>query len=314
MKLILAVVFISSVINSYPQETKFVIKKHNDNLFEEYYVLKSDNKTKHGEYVMYYTSNFSDKALYLNRREILLIENGTYKYGKKDGTWIHYNENKISLLLNYQLDSLNGEYYDFWSDSIAVKSNSYFTNQIKSKEDTIIINPLQDSLLVHIHGFFKNNKECSIWSYYNIENELYFQYDYDKRIIIKDIFNNYENIDINNVQEIKQPIFIGGGIIEVHNAFKLVLSYLPFKSNTNVIIKFGINSEGKISSGDFTNFPFSKNKLKKLEESVNSLSINCIPRKINYKFVDSMVILEYDIKVENEKVVVSSCQAKFEDI
>jgi hypothetical protein len=305
---------VCAVMNSYSQETKFVIKKNNGYLFEEYYVLKSDKKTKHGEYVKYITSNFSNNAIYPNKREIQLIENGTYKYGKKDGTWMTYNENKISSIINYQSDSLEGEYYHFWSDSIAMKSKSYFTDQIKSKDDTIVINTLQDSLPVHIHGFFKNNKECSIWSYYNIKNELYFQYDYDKKILIKDIFNNYNNLDINSAQEIKQPIFIGGGIIELQNAFKLVLSYLPFKSNTNVIIKFHVNNEGKISLEDFTNFPFSKNKIRKLERNANLFSIDCIPRKINYKFVDSTIILEYDIKVENGKVGVSGCQTKFEDV
>jgi hypothetical protein len=46
----------------------------------------------------------------------------------------------------------------------------------------------------------------------------------------------------------------------------------------------------------------------------NTLSIDCIPGKINYKFADSLVIVEYEIKAENGIVVVSSYQAKFEDI
>jgi hypothetical protein len=302
-------------MNSYSQDTKFIIKKHNNYLFEEYYVLTSDNKTKHGQYTMYSASYLSNEGFYLNRRLIQLLETGTYSYGKKEGTWIDYVGNKMSTIHNFKSDSLDGEYYKFWTDSTGPKFNSYFINdQIDTRKDSMIIDETQDSLLVHVHGFFKNDKECSIWSYYNNESGLFFQYDFDKRFLIKDEYSNSENLDVANAPKIEQPIFIEGGIIEFNNDFKTIVSYLPFKNNTTVIIKLFINKEGKINQSEFVNFPLSKNKIEKLKKDIGSLSIKCIPKKIDYKFVDSKVTLEYEINVKNGKASVSGCKVTFEDI
>lgn len=80
--LTLALLAISFLING--QETKKIKNKISNYQKEIYYVLKSDNSTKHGLYEFYESKWLKIK--------------GNYKNGKKDGLWAEYiwNGNKIA--------------------------------------------------------------------------------------------------------------------------------------------------------------------------------------------------------------------------
>ena len=87
----------------FSQETKMVTKESNKPWSREvFYVLKSDKKTKHGNY-----QNFA----YKNAVRI----NGYYKDGLKDSTWTEYHwQGKIKSMGTYKYDKQIGiwEYYD----------------------------------------------------------------------------------------------------------------------------------------------------------------------------------------------------------
>ncbi len=83
-------------IKSYSQETVFVETKFPDTkqVSESFYVLKSDNKTKHGEYISY---------LRVSEEELMQIKKGqlkldkyikikcNYENGKKNGDWLEHS-------------------------------------------------------------------------------------------------------------------------------------------------------------------------------------------------------------------------------
>ena len=75
----------------FAQETKKVVDKKTN---ETFYVLKSDNKTKHGDYKKY---NYGRKKV---------IISGNYKLGAKDGAWSYFNfvGDKLQYSGNYKQD------------------------------------------------------------------------------------------------------------------------------------------------------------------------------------------------------------------
>lgn len=301
MKLKITFFLLLSALNINAQETRFVFKKLNGKVFEEYYVIKENKKIKHGQYVKYTLSSFDEgKNLWLlNEGIIMLLESGNYNYGRKQGIWTDYAyNNKISEIYNYDVDTLNGEFYSYWSDSVKSKSKPVYSNQKKSKNDIFTIDVQKDSLPVHIYGFYCKGKECSVWSYYNTMNVLYFQYNYDNKILVNDSYNNLYNVKVDTVKEIKHPIFILGGNSELRDGLKQLLQYFPFEKNIKVSIKLNVDRTGTVLSCELLNLPISKRKIKKLNRDLNSYKGAFIPKKENYKFIDGFVLLEYNVILE----------------
>jgi TonB family protein len=113
----------------FAQETKKVVDKETR---ETFYILKSDNQVKHGDYKKY---NYGGKKV---------IISGNYKLGVKDGAWSYYNFSGSKLLYsgNYKQDvkdsvwsyfEQNGELhsqYDYTKkELIFYKPNEYETNK-----------------------------------------------------------------------------------------------------------------------------------------------------------------------------------------
>jgi len=129
------------VLTATSQETKLVTIKIDGQISEKYYVLKTDKKTKHGEYVSYYT--VTDEEYKKVKKGTLLVEyiqkeKGYYKFGKKDSIWTEY--------FAPQRISINGG-----------KQTSY--GGVKSV------------------GSYKDDKKVGIWQ--TAKNEITERYDYD---------------------------------------------------------------------------------------------------------------------------------------
>lgn len=113
------------------QETKLVIKKFKGSkqVYESYAVLKSDGKTKHGEYVSYFKAPGNvDKLI---RKQTFKTDDYiklrcVYKNGKKDGEWVEYsqprefkikgqylNDQKVGIWLTSKEKGMVTERFDF---------------------------------------------------------------------------------------------------------------------------------------------------------------------------------------------------------
>lgn len=123
------------------QETKLVTIKTNGQISEKYYVLKSDKKTKHGEYVSFYhvtDEEYKEVKKGTLSDEYIRKEKGYYKFGKKDSIWTEY--------FAPQRSSKNGG-----------RQTSY--GGVKSE------------------GRYKDDKKVGIWQ--TAKNEITERYDYD---------------------------------------------------------------------------------------------------------------------------------------
>lgn len=120
-------------LTSICQETKLVEKKfiNSKQIFESYYVIKSDGLTKHGEYVAYFMvmdKYHEDVKNGKTTSDYFIKEKGNYINGTKDGEWIEYsspqriktqgkylNDKKVGIWRTYKGSVI--EQYDYDNNS-----------------------------------------------------------------------------------------------------------------------------------------------------------------------------------------------------
>lgn len=108
---------------SFAQDLKQMKKKLSSSLVENYYVLWSDKKVKHGPYRVVDETN-------------KVLVKGNYKNGAKDGVWEYYNDNG-TLVQSY--DFSQGLLLQFSNDSLSIVKSSYELFNKPNKEDVIDI-------------------------------------------------------------------------------------------------------------------------------------------------------------------------------
>lgn len=154
------------------QETKLIIRNFNDSkqIAEKYSVLKSDGKTKHGEYVSYFRIPDQQYKSLKNEKRILesyIKVKANYKEGKKDGEWEEYdrpfslrtkgkylNDKKIGI---WQIVKESGQVIESFNYDngqklppiIQVFVEYPYSAKESLLEGTVVIN-------------FKTNKDCSV--------------------------------------------------------------------------------------------------------------------------------------------------------
>jgi TonB family protein len=121
-------------LDSFSQERELVTLTFPESkqLSESFYVLKSDSKIKHGEYVSYF--RISDDVFKQVQNGQMKLENyikvkGNYDYGKKSGDWIEYSSpsvlkfhgkylanKKVGIWLTYKEHGQVEERYDYDRD------------------------------------------------------------------------------------------------------------------------------------------------------------------------------------------------------
>ncbi len=126
------------------QETKEITVKFpkSKQIRESYFVLKSNKKIKNGNYIRYY------KNSHKNKDNVLIMEQGTFINGLKNGEWIYYkppsnnNQGRISTIKYYN----NGVKTGIW------KTYHYeFDGTVIEKYDFNLKTKLEPSISVNLH-------------------------------------------------------------------------------------------------------------------------------------------------------------------
>lgn len=283
-----------SLIEVNAQETKLVVK-NSGNLNEEYYVLKANRRIKHGNYICYYLKSdvnivkeegkYFDSYFLNDDSNIFLIAEGAYSMGKKDGLWKRYYNNKVIELVSFKSDSLDGVYFALWNDTIPIKASE----KIRQKgSDSLIIVVKQDSIRPAIYGFHKNGAKDSVWSFFSRNNKLYFQYDYNNKILIKDDYYNLRGIEVDKTSEIKQPVYLRGGTIGLKYDILSFISEYSYLLKDTICLQFFINKEGYINSVKMNNSTLNKKIAKIIEKELKEECDNWIPKRVDNQNVESV--------------------------
>lgn len=182
MKQILTTLVTLTTLTVLAQDTKKITEKHKNPWYtEEYYVLKSDKKVRHGNYKK------------LGYKDCLVI-NGYYKNNKKDSTWTEYlwRTDIIESQGNYKDDNKTG----LWTEFHKVGNKN-----IPARK-----------------GEFKDGDRVGVWEFYNREAELIQKYNFDTKELLyfkpdKEADKEHEVKTAKGIEKIKldtPPMFIGG--------------------------------------------------------------------------------------------------------
>lgn len=279
------VVCVSTVV---AQEVKLK-NKERDETYEEYYVLVSDKKVKHGSYLkltkpllgVWHTSFFS------------IV--GNYQNGVKHGRWEQYYPNCNQI-------KFKGFYKNNLKDSLWIY---YYPDQEKKeirevKTDTgteIQIVNLNDR--VSAKGHYKNNSKTGIWEYYDMEQRLLQRYDFDNDSLL---FHN-EFSDLQN-----KPLSFIGGEYHMNESFndlfnfKETMEKIHTKINLNsgvITIMFEVDKHGKITKRKVIRDDLNNQKL--LNQSLvfmDQLNDCWSPEYKNGAYQDSMAKIHFKLDVE----------------
>jgi antitoxin component YwqK of YwqJK toxin-antitoxin module len=164
--LLFVLLTIFSLPNLVAQEVKLKTKDTNE-VYEEYYVLDSNKKVKHGSYLKITKPLM---GVWGNNYFSLI---GNYEMGEKHGAWEQYYPNCNQI-------EFKGYYKNCLKDSIWI----YYYPDIDEKEIREIrtetgtrIEILNINNRISAKGKYRNNEKVGIWEYYNLEQDLIQKYD-----------------------------------------------------------------------------------------------------------------------------------------
>jgi antitoxin component YwqK of YwqJK toxin-antitoxin module len=262
MRLFTILILIVTHLDIFGQETKFVLKE-GQGFTEEYSVLKTDKKVRHGTYVKY-RQPFG---------QYVIIESGNYLNGEKHGQWeTFYNEiprktwNNIKEKGNYVNGKKNGLWTFYYLDTTANATNVVKSGTTKqSKSVSVSIDQKNEKL--RQAGMFLNDKRVAEWVSFDHEGDIFQRYNFSKSILI------YEKslTDSVSYNTNRKPLFIGGlpslsYFVAKNINFVETVSKVD-RDSTYATINFTIDEQGKTQTveviANYDNKPF-KNEMLRL--------------------------------------------------
>lgn len=163
-----------------------------------------------------------------------------------------------------------------------------------------------------VRGKYENGKKIGTWFFYNPDNKLAQQFDYNagKLLYTDQDSGSFVKADYNvsapAKAEVQPPIKIGGttlAFLSIYNSKDIPASILKEKSDVNVKYTVSVNETGEIQSvwADYESAGTTERK--KLGVTANSSGLlDFIPAKVDGKATKSTVYLSTTIPIDIRKV------------
>lgn len=286
-------IFILAIINLsqlkvQSQETR-LITKDNYEFYEEYSVLKSDKKVKHGSYIKL------NKVMFIGNA----IESiGSYWNGQKNGLWeIYYkNDNNIKQKGFYKNDIKDSTWTYFFQEDSSKQLQFVQTEEGQSLQ-IVNANPK-----VSRTGNYKNGEPVGIWEFYDHAGQLLHRYNYDSDSLLF-----AENSDINNIeagclggetslyQELYEIFDLGGLMSKVNSKINI--------QSSKIVFKFTVDVNGEIADiAEVENTVGNKKIYARALETTQFLKNKMYPKRINGQSLPSAKTISFSLKVELKSI------------
>ncbi|MGB3181329.1 MAG: hypothetical protein WBB45_08060 [Cyclobacteriaceae bacterium] len=167
---------------------------------EEYYVLASDKKIRHGSYIKL-TKSAMDVY---NKSYFSLI--GNYAHGKKDGLWEEYylNSNNIKSRGYYTDGKKDSIWLHFYSDETLKQVREVQTEE-GIRAETINLNDRLSS-----KGSYSKGAKVGVWTYYDLQQQPLQVFDYNRDTLL--LHDQYKDTR-------DKPVTFIGGEYEMYRTF-----------------------------------------------------------------------------------------------
>ena len=163
-----------------------------------------------------------------------------------------------------------------------------------------------------VRGKYENNKKTGTWMFYDPNNKLVQQYDYNnsKMLYTNQDSGSYVKTDYSisspNKASVEAPVKIGGStlaFLSFYNTKDIPPSILKEKSNINIQYTVSVEPSGQISDVYAEYESNGINERKKLYVKPNSSGLlDFIPAKVDGKEVKSTVMLSTTIQADKIRV------------
>ncbi|MBN7811166.1 hypothetical protein J0A68_09370 [Algoriphagus sp. H41] len=210
------------------------VEKEKGNYYEEYHVLRSDKKVKHGSYLQLSKSPLG---------ELFLESSGSFTLGEKSGLWDTYypQSSQIKTRGYYK----NGEKDSVWVHFYPEPNRKKLVKVGSGQETNLEVVSANPTVLAT--GMYKNGEMSGTWEYYDEAGFLAQTYDHDKGLLTYVSQGSLDELDAG---------FIGGDLLlqqYLTESFDFYHGFLATNKNTislnpgMIIFLFTIDEEGRVT-------------------------------------------------------------------
>lgn len=269
------------------QEIKFKFKQKGD-YCEEYNVLKSKKKTKHGPYTKYR----------IIKGQIILLELGNYKNGQKDGYWEHYYDsanlekswNRPMAVGQYENGKKEGLWKYYYVDTSEYTIKQQVLQPNKKNRTTIITG--QKSTKLRALGHWSNGQRTGTWKVKSFDQKDLFRYNFDH--------HELDEIDtITNINLDRGPLLLGDykyllDFLFEHMEIRYNLPFYPKKlKDQQVHITISIGSKGELTDISVIKNDTSMRKIK-IKPGIEATIDSWIPAMTSGRSIKSVCNITFD--------------------
>lgn len=260
------------------QETK--LKQHDtEKYFEEYSVLSSNKKIKHGQYSLF-------NKPFIGAPYIRMT--GNYHYGKKHGPWVYYFElfhNQIMQAGHYKDDLKDSVWVTYYPED---RISELFFNQVTQAVEITNLNTL-----VRSKEYYKEGKPSGVWEFFSFEQQKMQAYDFDSDSLLFDIQRA-----VKSPEEPHDALFIGGdyqmrilldNAFDFHELMKGINNTISLKSG-KLKIELTISPRGDMQARELENTINNEKIVKRAFFAVDSLKSFWVPGQKNTSRVITFTI------------------------
>jgi hypothetical protein len=268
---------------SLSQTTKLIVNDTKD-YYEEYDVLTSDSKMKHGIY-------FKIEKLVMGRIASSAV--GNFSQGKRSGYWEEYYPFRNNI-------ETKGFYKEGLKDSVWQRffeqENSRELRRVESNGElslkVIDANPVLGSI-----GKYRNDRKVGLWSYYDRNGNHCQTFDYDKNVLI---FQKGVDIDNTNSTLIGDKFFLYRNLHGIINYDKDFLKSITPDINNPVeklVIEFTVNENGNtVNIRVLEDAIKSKRFEKRVTETIDAQDGVWSPKRVNGVAISSERQISFEIR------------------
>lgn len=285
-KILIFSIVIMLYLPMFGQQTVLVTRDDDPTYYEEYSVLASNKKMKHGNYFKINRS-MAGYAIHAS---------GAYVNGRKNGYWETYfrNNNNIKEKGFYKNDLRDSIWIFFYAEGDYKR-----LVEVQSGEGASL-KVLNANPVISKTGSFRNGAQIGIWEFFDEHGQLHLKFDFDTQSIV---WLKGQSL------ETHEAGFVGGELLLSQHVYD-TFDFEGLRKSINdtgglvtgkLVFKFTVDEHGTVKDIVCTEKTIRNKKIyERAVETVSSLNRNFYPKKVNDTCQAVEKTMTFDLTVESK--------------